>query len=277
MVEALKRLEGALHDRMIEAIVLELRAAQALFRDETPRPLAEVPLGADGAAALRRADRRLGLALSPDEVDYLVAAYARLARDPTDVELMMFAQANSEHCRHKIFNADWIIDGVAEPKSLFAMIRNTHARHPAGVLSAYRDNAAVIEGALAERLIADPLAHGYRYSREPIDIVMKVETHNHPTAISPFPGASTGSGGEIRDEGATGLGAKPKAGLIGFSVSNLMIPGFEQPWEQTLGRPARIADSVARTPSCRETRRVSPNRVRPRRSSSPNFASLWLA
>ena len=240
-VEALQRLAAAVHDRMIEAVVLELGAAAALFRDETPRPLAEVPLGSDGRSALGRADARLGLALSSDEIDYLLAAYARLGRDPTDVELMMFAQANSEHCRHKIFNADWIIDGAAEPKSLFAMIRNTHARHPAGVLSAYRDNAAVIEGTTAERFIADPLAHGYVYSREPIDIVLKVETHNHPTAISPFPGASTGSGGEIRDEGATGRGAKPKAGLTGFSVSNLRIPGFVQPWEGPEAKSPRIA------------------------------------
>ena len=186
----------------------------------------------------------LGLALSDDEIDYLAASFARLRRDPTDVELMMFAQANSEHCRHKIFNADWIIDGVAQPKSLIAMIRNTYAHSPQGVLSAYRDNAAVMEGHAGARWFADVDTHLYASQREPIDILMKVETHNHPTAISPFPGAATGSGGEIRDEGATGRGAKPKAGLAGFSVSNLRIPGNDQPWERDLGRPARIASAL---------------------------------
>ncbi|HET9864473.1 MAG TPA: phosphoribosylformylglycinamidine synthase, partial [Steroidobacteraceae bacterium] len=164
--------------------------------------------------------------------------------DPTDVELMMFAQANSEHCRHKIFNADWIIDGQRQPKSLFAHIRNTHAKNPHGVLSAYRDNAAVIEGPLGKRYFPNPESGIYGAVDEPIDILMKVETHNHPTAISPFPGAATGSGGEIRDEGATGRGAKPKAGLTGFSVSHLRIPGFEQPWERTLGKPERIVSAL---------------------------------
>ena len=234
-------LGAVMHDRMTEAVGFELADAQRLFANEVPRPLERVALGNDGRAALRSADARLGLALSSDEIDYLVDAYQRLARDPTDVELMMFAQANSEHCRHKIFNADWIVDGAAQPKSLFAMIRNTHARSPAGVLSAYRDNAAVIEGTVAERLFADPLTHGYGSTREPVDIVMKVETHNHPTAISPFPGAATGSGGEIRDEGATGRGAKPKAGLTGFTVSNLRIPGFAQPWETPEAKSPRIA------------------------------------
>ena len=241
---ALTALAGVVHDRMIEAIGFETVDAERLFLAESPRPLTRTELGSDGAAALRAADTRLGLALSADEIEYLVSAYRQLGRDPTDVELMMFAQANSEHCRHKIFNADWIIDGSAEPKSLFAMIRNTHAKSPAGVLSAYRDNAAVIEGTVAERLIADPLGRGYRYSEEPIDIVMKVETHNHPTAISPFPGASTGSGGEIRDEGATGRGAKPKAGLTGFTVSNLRIPGFVQPWEGPEAKSPRIASPL---------------------------------
>src|SRR5262249_17963951 len=156
--------------------------------------------------------------------DYLVASFTALRRDPTDVELMMFAQANSEHCRHKIFNADWIVDGERSPKSLFAMIRNTYHHAPAGILSAYRDNAAVIEGAGGTRWFATPGGGKYVASEEPIDILMKVETHNHPTAISPFPGAATGSGGEIRDEGATGRGAKPKAGLVGYTVSNLCIP-----------------------------------------------------
>ena len=171
-------------------------------------------------------------------------SFARLKRDPTDVELMMFAQANSEHCRHKIFNASWIIDGEPRAESLFAMIRHTHAVSPAGVLSAYRDNAAVIEGTRAERYFPDPHTGIYAASEEPVDILMKVETHNHPTAISPFPGAATGSGGEIRDEGATGRGAKPKAGLTGFSVSNLRIPGYERPWESDFGRPARIASAL---------------------------------
>ena len=239
--DTLTRLSGPLHDRMIEAVLPSVDAGQCLFHDEAPRPLARVALGTDGHAAIRAADRRLGLALSSDEVDYLVAAYGQLGRDPTDVELMMFAQANSEHCRHKIFNASWTVDGEAMEKSLFAMIRNTHEQNPGGVLSAYRDNASVIRGTVAERWFADPNSRVYGASQEPIDILMKVETHNHPTAISPFPGASTGSGGEIRDEGATGRGAKPKAGLTGFTTSNLRIPGFEQPWEAPEAKSARIA------------------------------------
>ena len=203
-----------------------------------------VPLRARGRAALVEANQSLGLALSDDEIDYLAASFTRLERDPNDIELMMFAQANSEHCRHKIFNADWVIDGERQPKSLFAMIKNTYACNPRGVLSAYRDNAAVIEGAHGERWFADVDSHVYQRNAEPIDILMKVETHNHPTAISPFPGAATGAGGEIRDEGATGRGGKPKAGLAGFSVSHLRIPGFEQPWERDYGRPARIASAL---------------------------------
>jgi phosphoribosylformylglycinamidine synthase len=194
-----------------------------------------------GRVALEAADRRLGLALSVDEMDYLLESFALLERDPTDVELMMFAQLNSEHCRHKIFNASWIIDGEPREESLFAMIRHTHACHPQGVLSAYRDNAAVIAGHVGTRFFPDPTSGIYIASDEPIDILMKVETHNHPTAISPFPGAATGSGGEIRDEGATGRGAKPKAGLTGFSVSHLRIPGYERPWEGEFGAPQRIA------------------------------------
>ena len=197
-----------------------------------------------GRDTLESANRELGLALSPDEISYLVANFERLGRQPTDVELMMFAQANSEHCRHKIFNADWIVDGTKRDESLFAMIRYTHARNPQGVLSAYRDNAAVIEGTSGIRYFADPRTGIYGGVQEPIDILMKVETHNHPTAISPFPGAATGSGGEIRDEGATGRGAKPKAGLTGFSVSNLRIPGFERPWEIEFGKPERIASAL---------------------------------
>ena len=209
----------------------------------TPRALARVSLAA-GRSALEQADRELALALSAEEIDYLLESFRRLGRDPTDVELMMFAQANSEHCRHKIFNARWIVDGRAREESLFAMIRYTHARNPSGVLSAYRDNAAVIAGAHGARYFPDPDSGIYRASVEPIDIVMKVETHNHPTAISPFPGAATGSGGEIRDEGATGRGAKPKAGLTGFSVSHLRIPGYERPWERAAAAPARIASAL---------------------------------
>ena len=241
--ERLARLAPVLIDRMTEMALLDGAQAARLFEHSPPRPLARVSL-TGGRAALESADRALGLALSRDEIDYLLESFALLARDPSDVELMMFAQANSEHCRHKIFNARWIIDGQARAESLFAMIRYTHERNPAGVLSAYRDNAAVIAGATGARYFPDPHDGVYRVSTEPIDILMKVETHNHPTAISPFPGAATGAGGEIRDEGATGRGAKPKAGLTGFSVSNLRIPGYERPWEQEFGAPARIASAL---------------------------------
>ena len=239
----LRRLAPALFDRMTEMALLDSGEVARLFQHPPPRPLAVVSLAA-GRAALAQANERLGLALSEDEIEYLFASFARLGRDPTDVELMMFAQANSEHCRHKIFNAAWRIDGQALDESLFAMIRHTHAVHPQGVLSAYRDNAAVIEGNTGTRYFPDPDTGIYRRSVEPIDILIKVETHNHPTAISPFPGAATGSGGEIRDEGATGRGAKPKAGLSGFSVSNLRIPGYERPWERAFGAPARIASAL---------------------------------
>src|SRR3989440_239107 len=239
----LARLAPVLIDRMTEMALLDGAQAARLFEHAAPRPLARVSL-TGGRAALEGADRALGLGLSRDEIDYLMASFALLARDPSDVELMMFAQANSEHCRHKIFNARWIIDGQERAESLFAMIRYTHERNPAGVLSAYRDNAAVIAGATGARYFPDPHDGVYRVSTEPIDILMKVETHNHPTAISPFPGAATGAGGEIRDEGATGRGAKPKAGLTGFSVSNLRIPGYERPWEQEFGAPARIASAL---------------------------------
>ncbi len=239
----LLRLAAPLFDRMTEMAVLETAAAAALFEHEAPRPLRVLSL-AGGRTALREANEELGLALSGDEINYLLESFERLGREPTDAELMMFAQANSEHCRHKIFNARWIIDGEERAASLFEMIRYTHASHPAGVLSAYRDNAAVIEGPVGTRYFADPKTGIYRGAREPIDILMKVETHNHPTAISPFPGAATGSGGEIRDEGATGRGGKPKAGLTGFTVSHLEIPEFRQPWEQAFGRPERIASAL---------------------------------
>jgi phosphoribosylformylglycinamidine synthase len=243
--DALLGLAAPLYDRMTESALPDFDGARRLFESHEPRPLRRIPLGEAGRPALEAANRQMGLALSADEIDYLVQAYGRLGRDPTDVEVMMFAQANSEHCRHKIFNADWVVDGEPQPKSLFAMIRNTHACSPHGVLSAYKDNAAVIEGPRGERLLPDPASGEYRFVEEPLDILMKVETHNHPTAISPFPGAATGSGGEIRDEGATGRGGKPKAGLVGFSVSNLCIPGGEQPWESGAGRPDRIAPALS--------------------------------
>jgi phosphoribosylformylglycinamidine synthase len=243
-VTELSALAAPLHDRMTESVWADSVEPSGLFHAAPPRGLRQVALGAQGQEALARANRDWGLALSSDEIDYLVRAFHALGRDPTDVELMMFAQANSEHCRHKIFNADFVIDGETMPQSLFAMIRATYARNSQGVLSAYRDNAAVIEGARATRFFADPLTQRYAGSVEPMDILMKVETHNHPTAISPFPGAATGSGGEIRDEGATGIGARPKAGLTGFSVSNLRIPGMTQPWELEYGKPDRIASAL---------------------------------
>ena len=242
--EELRGLAAHLHDRMTESIWIDSIDPKGLFHGAAARPLRIVNLGADGHAALARANRDWGLALSSDEIDYLVTAFRTLKRDPTDVELMMFAQANSEHCRHKIFNAEFIVDGLHKPMSLFAMIRATYARNSDGVLSAYRDNAAVIEGSSATRFFPDPYTHRYLGKREPVDILMKVETHNHPTAISPFPGAATGAGGEIRDEGATGIGAKPKAGLTGYSVSNLKIPGMVQAWEGDFGKPERIASAL---------------------------------
>jgi phosphoribosylformylglycinamidine synthase len=245
--ERLMEVGRALHDRMTETILLAASDAQALFKVEEPRKLRTVPLLSEGKAALVRANGDFGLALAEDEIDYLVAAFSELGRDPTDVELMMFAQANSEHCRHKIFRAEWFIDGRPEDKSLFDMIRNTYAHCREGVLSAYSDNASVMEGFEAARFLVKPgSAAEYEVVHEPAHVLMKVETHNHPTAISPFPGAATGSGGEIRDEGATGRGSKPKAGLTGFSVSNLRIPGFEQPWEQEdIGRPSRIVSPLS--------------------------------
>jgi phosphoribosylformylglycinamidine synthase len=235
-----------LHDRMTETLLTEPPREDLLFAEHAPRSVRTVDVLAGGRAALERANTEFGLALSREEIDYLAAQFAALKRNPTDVELMMFAQANSEHCRHKIFNADWIIDGKPAPKSLFAMIRNTHARSPDGVLSAYKDNAAVIAGAEARWFWPDATTGVYSYSQEPAHIAIKVETHNHPTAISPYPGAATGSGGEIRDEGATGRGAKPKAGLVGFTVSHLELPGWRQPWERSSpGKPDRIVSPLA--------------------------------
>ena len=239
-------LQPLLHDRMTEVVLSAEDDPAMLFAQAEPAPLATVNMLDGGREALIVANRELGLALSDDEIDYLLDCFTRLERNPSDVELMMFAQANSEHCRHKIFNADWIVDGVKQDRSLFAMIRHTHERHPDDVLSAYHDNAAVMTGFPAGRFFPDPADGQYRFHPEAVHILMKVETHNHPTAISPFPGAATGSGGEIRDEGATGRGAKPKAGLCGFAVSNLRIPGFIQPWEQAdYGKPDRIAAALA--------------------------------
>jgi phosphoribosylformylglycinamidine synthase len=248
-----------LHDRMTESVIEQIAGIEdRIFQHGSPRPLSIVDILDGGKAALESANRDMGLALSADEIEYLVENFVKLNRNPTDVELMMFAQANSEHCRHKIFNADWIIDDEQQAISLFGMIRNTHKLHPQGTVVAYSDNSSVIEGSEIERFY--PRADGsYEFSKELTHTLMKVETHNHPTAIAPFEGAATGSGGEIRDEGATGSGSKPKAGLTGFSVSNLNIPGFEQPWEQyepspasgrgqgegkNYGKPTRIASAL---------------------------------
>ena len=233
-------LAAKLHDRMTQQVLFD-DATPDLFAEHAPLQLQTVAIIEQGRDALVAANGALGLALSADEIDYLTDSFTQLGRNPTDVELMMFAQANSEHCRHKIFNASWTIDGEAQAQSLFAMIRNTHSRHPDGVLSAYKDNASVLEGPVAQVFIRDALSHAYGYVEEAAHILMKVETHNHPTAISPHPCAATGSGGEIRDEGATGRGSATKAGLTGFSVSHLKIPGFPQPWEDDFGKPERIA------------------------------------
>ena len=242
----LAKIGAAISDRMTESVITEERDLERVIAAPgEPRPLQFVRLGADGQATLHQASQRLGLALAADEIEYLVKRYSELGRDPTDIELMMFAQANSEHCRHKIFNAEFYLAGIKQEHSLFQWIKRTTHAAPDGVLSAYTDNAAVVEGHAAERLFPD--ADGiYRGHREPSHILGKVETHNHPTAISPFPGAATGSGGEIRDEGATGRGGKPKAGLVGFTVSDLRIPGALEPWEQGVwvGSPGRIATAL---------------------------------
>jgi phosphoribosylformylglycinamidine synthase len=245
-IEAAERsaLTARLHDRMTQVVLASVEDGQVLFHHEAPRPLSTVPLRAQGRSALVEANRSLGLALAEDEIDYLVGSFTALGRDPSDVELMMFAQANSEHCRHKIFNATWEIDGQAQDRSLFQMIRNTYERHSDGILSAYRDNAAVLAGTRGGRFFPDPVTGEYAAHDELIHVLCKVETHNHPTAISPYPGAATGSGGEIRDEGATGRGAKPKAGLTGFSVSNLRLPGAIEPWEKENGKPGRIVSAL---------------------------------
>ena len=254
--DQLAAVTSLLHDRMTESVLRDADQAALLFRELDAKPLASVDLLGQGKAALDDANTALGLALSPDEVDYLAEAFTRAQRNPTDVELMMFAQANSEHCRHKIFNADWTIDGQAQAKSLFQMIKNTHQLAPRGTVVAYSDNSSIIEGATVTRFYPRGDSHEYAASSELTHTLMKVETHNHPTAISPYQGASTGAGGEIRDEGATGRGAKPKAGLTGFTVSNLYLPGAVRPWENAAnvtapgatdaiyGKPERIASPL---------------------------------
>ncbi|MCS5593093.1 MAG: phosphoribosylformylglycinamidine synthase, partial [Porticoccaceae bacterium] len=233
-----------LSDRMVEAVLTDFTQAESLFSHEQPAPVSVVDVLDGGAETLRLANVSLGLALADDEVDYLVASFRDLGRNPSDAELMMFAQANSEHCRHKIFNASWTIDGVDQQHSLFGMIRNTNAVNGDNVLSAYSDNAAVVASSQGGRFYPDPVTKQYGYSQEPVHLLMKVETHNHPTAISPYSGAGTGSGGEIRDEGAVGRGSKPKVGLVGFSVSNLQIPDYIQPWEADYGKPNRIVSAL---------------------------------
>jgi phosphoribosylformylglycinamidine synthase len=250
---SLPALAALLHDRMTETVFFDSAdELTSLFTPAEPKPLAHIDVLGRGAEAIAAADRELGLSLAPDEIDYLVTEFRKLNRNPTDVELYMFAQANSEHCRHKIFNASWTIKEETEsgivsqkqPRSLFQMIRNTNERSGTNVLSAYRDNAAVIRGWPGGRFFPDPATNLYAAHQEEIDILLKVETHNHPTAISPWPGAATGSGGEIRDEGATGRGGKPKAGLCGFTVSNLHLPQAPQPWETPPNRPATIASPL---------------------------------
>ncbi|MFS1702365.1 phosphoribosylformylglycinamidine synthase [Alteromonas sp. AMM-1] len=233
-----------LHDRMTESVFGSLEAASVLFDKAEPKVFNSVDILANGREALATANQTLGLALAEDEIDYLYENFVKLGRNPNDIELYMFAQANSEHCRHKIFNADWTIDGEVQPKSLFKMIKNTFEVCPEYVFSAYKDNAAVMQGWQAGRFFPEPQSHEYMYHHEDIAILMKVETHNHPTAISPFPGAATGSGGEIRDEGATGRGSKPKAGLVGFTVSNLKLPDAVRPWEKEYGKPSRIVSAL---------------------------------
>jgi len=261
--DKLQEVAALLHDRMTEAVLRDANDAAGLFRELEAKPLESVDVIGGGKAALVEANAAMGLALSDDEIDYLVDAFTKAGRNPTDVELMMFAQANSEHCRHKIFNADWTIDGVAQDKSLFAMIRNTHQLQPKGTVVAYKDNASVIEGDTVMRFYPDGAKNGnvYQPRQELTHILMKVETHNHPTAISPFPGASTGAGGEIRDEGATGRGSKPKAGLTGFTVSNLMITHAVQPWEN--------ARDAAIPPAARDERQQAGIYGKPDRIASP--------
>ncbi|MFW2077430.1 phosphoribosylformylglycinamidine synthase [Acinetobacter sp. ULE_I010] len=246
--EVSTEVKQVLHDRMTESVFAQIDDAIALFSETAPKPLNSIDILGEGKEALVRANSEFGFALSDEEIDYLTAAFNKLGRNPNDIELMMFAQANSEHCRHKIFGSEWTIDGVKQPLSLFQMIKNTYKESPTDVLSAYKDNSSVIVGFDTQRFYPkkDEATghHIYKYKSQAAHILMKVETHNHPTAIAPFAGAATGSGGEIRDEGATGRGGKPKAGLTGFTVSNLNIPGFEQPWEDNYGKPSRMASPL---------------------------------
>ncbi len=245
--EELQAAAAVLHDRMTESVLLARDDARHLFDEQVGKPMENVDVLGRGRAALDSANTDFGLALSDDEIDYLVNAFQGLQRNPTDVELMMFAQANSEHCRHKIFNAQFTIDGTAQERSMFQMIRNTHQLSPQHTVIAYSDNASVMEGGAIERWLPQGYTNAPVYGprEETVHVLMKVETHNHPTAISPFPGASTGAGGEIRDEGATGRGSKPKAGLTGFSVSNLNLPGTNEPWEHSpYGKPEHIASPL---------------------------------
>lgn len=237
-------LTALLHDRMVETVLADDSEAEKIFAHGEPNTYSSVAVLEGGRSALEQANVSLGLALAEDEIDYLVESFSELGRNPTDVELMMFAQANSEHCRHKIFNATWTLDGEDQPRSLFKMIKNTYEQGGEDVLSAYSDNASVVKGHVAGRFYPDAESNQYGYVEEPIHLLMKVETHNHPTAIAPFPGAGTGSGGEIRDEGAVGKGSKPKVGLTGFTVSNLQIPGYRMPWEHDYGKPDRIVTAL---------------------------------
>ncbi len=232
------------YDPLTESILQTDKDIDGLFQHDEPKPLTTVDILKDGKEALVAANASMGLSLNEGEIDYLYQAFSQQERNPTDAELMMFAQVNSEHCRHKIFNAKWRIDDNDKKRSLFSMIRNTNDKNPDNVLVAYKDNAAVLKGFDAEQFFINPHSKSYEFKQEPAPIVLKVETHNHPTAISPFPGAATGSGGEIRDEAATGRGARAKAGLAGFSVSHLHIPHFSQPWEMAVGKPAHIASPL---------------------------------
>ena len=241
-MQDLKLVGKSIADRMTQDVILNLDDISGLFSDLHPSPMQDIDISSKQLLALQQANLELGLALNDEEIMYLFDSYSKTNKDPTDAELMMFAQANSEHCRHKIFNASWTIDGNSQPKSLFDMIRNTHINYSEGVISAYEDNAAILSGNKAERFY--PRDGKYSSHEEEVDLVIKVETHNHPTAISPFSGASTGSGGEIRDEGATGIGAKPKAGLTGFSVSNLRLPSLKERWEIDEDKPDRIASPL---------------------------------
>lgn len=241
-VEELRPALGILHDRMTEGVYYEM---SDLFDMREPAPGRVFDVLSRGADALREANISMGLALSEDEIEYLRSAYTEAGRNPTDTELVMFGQVNSEHCRHKIFNAGWVVDGKPEEMSLFSMIRNTHKVHPEGTLVAYADNSGVVEGFDSLSFDCDPVSHRYRFRQDRMDILMKVETHNHPTAISPFPGAATGVGGEIRDEAATGIGSKSKAGICGFIVSHLRLPGYRLPWERETSAPSRLASPLA--------------------------------